>query len=197
MILLKSKQVKAWWCMPAISMWGKKFSHSRPQRSCSATQQLPVSKTLRARACNSTGKHLPSMHKALDLSLSTENRKTHWLTVPGTLSICYKLDSLHNKFLQHRWGGSKPEMEMIPSDVESIVAGWEPRMKSLNYWLSFLAKLRPEAQQSITQRTDHVLPGVRWKMQLLLGSFIPKQNTFMTWICFPIQLPEKDQSEGG
>lgn len=120
-ILRKCKHVKVWRCTPAIPAPGVEAGGSHFPGHRGLPQQYPVSKTLRAGTCNSVGKHLPSMRGALDLSPSTENKKTCWWTVLGIYSICYQLDSLHNKFLQHRRGGSKPQMEMIPSDGER---GW-------------------------------------------------------------------------
>jgi hypothetical protein len=52
--------------------------------------------------------------------------------------MSYQLESLHHRFLPPR----EPGMEMITSDGERSLAGWEPRLKSLNYCLSLFAKLQ-------------------------------------------------------
>lgn len=89
-------------------------------------------------------------------------------------------------------------MEMLTSDGERIIAGWEPRLKGFNYCLSLFAKLQARGSaEHLTKNLSSVLLAVGFKLQLWLGSFIPHQNTLMTWICLPIQLEEKDQSERG
>jgi hypothetical protein len=52
-----------------------------------------------------------------------------------------------------------------------------------------------DSAEHLTKNWSSVRPAVGLKLQLLLGSFIPQQNTLMTWIYFPLQLEEKDQSE--
>lgn len=165
MILHKYKHVKVWWCMPAIPAPGVEAGGSHFPGLRGLPQQYPVSKTLRAGTYNSTGKHFPSMRRALDLSPSTENKKKKpcWLTVLGIYSICYQLDSLHNKFLQHRWGGSKPQMEMIPSDAESCWLGAKAEKLKL---LALFAKLRARGTAEHLTKSGCALPGVRRKMQL-------------------------------